>query len=402
MKPLTMDEAASALNVSRRWLQRFIQDIEPSPWLACGHRKLFDDEALSKVKTAMRESTMSGYILVAPGGPSRRKNWSISGTECKIGLRNKSTGTANHREAQKILKHYQEQARLAAAEGQIKKKKGIGFADAVTNYVSNGGSPRFLKKLVEHFGDTPLSEIDQDAIDNASATLYPAATPQTKNRQVFTPMVAVLRRAKINPQLNRPIGAAGKPRVVCHTEDEKMRLLDAAVTMDDPPLAALLAFLFFTGCRLGEALKLRPENLHLDDEHPKAVIPKTKTGKPYEPELHPRVIELLRALPPTKSGLVFALPTKTYLYKKLRRVYAKAGIEKPADIGFHITRHSWATHLTKHGATIADLVDTGAWVDPKMAQMYSHTVKTEAKRRMTRLPYYRPEPNLKIVGGNDR
>ena len=51
--PLTMEGAAAALNVSRRWLQDFIQTIPPC-WLAAGNRKLFDDRAMSKIKEAMR------------------------------------------------------------------------------------------------------------------------------------------------------------------------------------------------------------------------------------------------------------------------------------------------------------------------------------------------------------
>jgi hypothetical protein len=51
--PLSMDEAAAALSVSRRWFQDFIKTIPPC-WLAAGRRKLFDTKALEIIKEEMR------------------------------------------------------------------------------------------------------------------------------------------------------------------------------------------------------------------------------------------------------------------------------------------------------------------------------------------------------------
>jgi hypothetical protein len=53
MRPLTMNEAAAALGVSRRWLQDFLPTIE-CPYLQCGHKKLFDEAALHAIREAMR------------------------------------------------------------------------------------------------------------------------------------------------------------------------------------------------------------------------------------------------------------------------------------------------------------------------------------------------------------
>ena len=36
-----------------------------------------------------------------------------------------------------------------------------------------GGDNRFLGPLIQYFGNTPLEEIDQVAIDNAAAEIYP-------------------------------------------------------------------------------------------------------------------------------------------------------------------------------------------------------------------------------------
>ena len=52
--PISMDDAAAALGVSRRWLQAFLQTIPPCH-LAAGHKKLFDEAAMATIRAAMRE-----------------------------------------------------------------------------------------------------------------------------------------------------------------------------------------------------------------------------------------------------------------------------------------------------------------------------------------------------------
>jgi hypothetical protein len=52
-------------------------------------------------------------------------------------------------------------------------------------------------------------EIDQIAIDNAASELYPAAPATTTNRQFYTPVSAVLKRAGIEREVKRPKGWRG-------------------------------------------------------------------------------------------------------------------------------------------------------------------------------------------------
>jgi hypothetical protein len=47
--PLSMDEAAAALNVSRRFLQEFIKQIPPCH-LQAGRRKLFDEASIAVMR----------------------------------------------------------------------------------------------------------------------------------------------------------------------------------------------------------------------------------------------------------------------------------------------------------------------------------------------------------------
>src|SRR5262245_55109027 len=83
------------------------------------------------------------------------------------------------------------------------------FAGAAAAYMKAGGERRFMKPLLEHFGDRPLREIDQPAIDAAAHTLHPASSGATRNRQVYTPVCAVLRYAGMQLSLRRPHGSGG-------------------------------------------------------------------------------------------------------------------------------------------------------------------------------------------------
>jgi hypothetical protein len=59
----------------------------------------------------------------------------------------------------------------------------------------SGGERKFLTPLLKYFGETPLKQITQALIDRAAAELLPNGTPPTRNRQIYTPVSAVLHHA---------------------------------------------------------------------------------------------------------------------------------------------------------------------------------------------------------------
>lgn len=76
------------------------------------------------------------------------------------------------------------------------------FAEAVIGYIKSGGERRYLTRILSAqikiggsrviFGDMPLKDIDQSVIDDLATLLYPRAKNSTLNRQVYTPLSAVL------------------------------------------------------------------------------------------------------------------------------------------------------------------------------------------------------------------
>ena len=171
---------------------------------------------------------------------------------------------------------------------------------------------RFILPLAEHFATTLLTRIDQAAIDDAAATLYPDSSPATRNRQVYTPVSAILRHAGVAIVIQRPKGAQGTPRTAWLDPRQAFALMAASDAVG-PTFGALVKLLLYTGARLGEALTLRWSDVDLDR---KAVtIRQTKTEGTRTAFLPNLVVTALNPLardgrvffPLTKGGKLYAM-----------------------------------------------------------------------------------------------
>ena len=81
---------------------------------------------------------------------------------------------------------------------------------AAIAYMEAGRRKRYVAKLIKHFGETPLDQIDQAAIDQAAIALHPNAGNATRNAAVYTPVSAILHHAGVDIKLRRPKGAKGR------------------------------------------------------------------------------------------------------------------------------------------------------------------------------------------------
>src|ERR1700722_16056039 len=105
--------------------------------------------------------------------------WYVRGTEFGIYCK-RSLKTGDTREAQQFVRGLREEAKRLSISGP--KREAVTFASAAISYMQSGRSKLFLAPLIEHFGEIPLDEIDQRAIDGAAAILGPKRAPQTNNR----------------------------------------------------------------------------------------------------------------------------------------------------------------------------------------------------------------------------
>lgn len=224
-------------------------------------------------------------------------NFYARGTELGCAV-DQSLGTGDRGQAEALLAKlraeiFERHLRGGAAPGSE------GFATAALRYMEGGGERRYVAPLLRHFGDVPIDQIDQQAIDRAAATLYPKGGPATRNRRVHTPISAILKFAGLARDIRRPKAPPGIVRWLTH--EEAARLLAACA----PHLRPLVLFLLLTGARIGEALWLDWRCVDLPRAH--VSFPKTKNGRPRGVPLHRDLVAALANLP-HRDGGVFRRP----------------------------------------------------------------------------------------------
>jgi len=317
--------------------------------------------------------------LYPPTGP-KQANWRVRGSYLGKHVE-RSTRTGRRAVAVKILKAIERQIE----RGEFSDPGEPTFASAAAAYMRAGGERKYIKRLLEHFGDKPLSQIGQSAIDDAAIRLYPSATPATRNRQVYTPIGAVLHYGGVQLNIRRPAGSAGRSSTVW-LWPEQAEALFAEAEKINPAFAALLIVLCYTGMRLSEALGLEWNDVRLQDGF--AYVAHTKTNEPRAVFLPPVAVAALGNLQDGSANRsVFRFSKGGHLYSLLRVAAIKAGVDLPERSAFHIFRHTYATWMRKYaGLDTRGLVGTGAWKDQKSAARYTHVDVSEESRRAVMLP----------------
>ena len=219
---------------------------------------------------------------------------------------------------------------------------------AVNAYLDSGKDGRFLPRLIEHFAETRLAEIDNAVMARAANTLYPGRAPATIRRQLYTPVSAVINFAK-DDKLRAPKGAG--QRTIFLTPQEVERLIRAATMQPSPYLAPLITFLIGQGVRMGEAIALDGRDVNLSARY--AILRDTKNGEERTIALIPRVVAALSRLPSIgRRGPVFRrFDDKPFtprtgrggqVRNPFRLAVTSAGLDG-AEITPHVCRHTWAT-----------------------------------------------------------
>lgn len=273
------------------------------------------------------------------------------------------------------------------------------FLSAAVAYMESGHRRRYVARLIKHFGATPLTEIDQGAVEAAAVAIHPHAGPGTRNACVFTPVSAIMRLAGVKIDLKRPKG--GKGRVVTDwlIPEDAFGIIMAAEAFDRE-LALLLTFLLYTGVRLGAALNLQREDVRLEDH---AAWVRHQKGQPatdvrLRDDLRDALAKHLKA---HGERRVFRFHQGGHLKHQLVRAkLAYLGLPCPvrrpkgwrappyrlAWANFHSFRHTWANWMRKVGLDVQGLVATGNWRDPRSAARYVHAVAREEWKAVDQLP----------------
>jgi len=236
-----------------------------------------------------------------------------------------------------------------------------------------------MTPILHRIGETPLNEIGQDLVQRVADDIVPSGKAATVNRQVFTPVFAVLNYGHKAgmcppPALIRPKGHdAAKPLDI--PDDEWFK---AVLPHLSPKMRACVLLIRLHGIRIGEALHRTPEDVNtrrwtLD-------VMDTKTRQPRLIELSRPVIEAIKAIPDwRRQAWLFGTRHKSNVYRALRVACRKAGVRY---YGTHaIGRHSFATSWLEDGKSLKSLMDAAGWKSPKMPmQHYSHLEQSKISR----------------------
>jgi integrase len=252
----------------------------------------------------------------------------------------------------------------------------------------NGNSGRFLAPILMEIGFKPVAQIDQAVMTALQQKLFPRAKPSTINRQLFTPVSAVLRFVGARPDLKRPKG------------HDKARVIDRSVLPPDkwfavvephlpPAKRAVLLLINLHGVRIGEALEREPIDLNM--ARGTLSIPDTKTGQPVELQLSEPVMHVLREMleewrkederrrlarkPPKERRWLFGTSNRSNFARDLAKACEKAGV--PYYPSHMAGRHSFASDILSEGKSLPYLMQAGRWASLKAVARYSHLAKSE-------------------------
>lgn len=291
-----------------------------------------------------------------------KKIWYVRGSVFGRRFRERSTGTSNKATAERLRIKWEGELADRRADN-----KRITFAEAILRYIQSGHDTRFMSPLQQYFSGRYVDEIGQNDIDEAAAALYPDASPATRNRQVYTPMAAVLHRAGREITIKRPKREIKPMRRVPAVE-----WFNAVGPHCSNHMRALILFLSSTGARISEALRLMWGDVDLQQAEATLI---TKTGHRLV-DLSPTVVSALANLP--KDGAVFGYANKDIVGRKLREVCEKAGV--PYFTTHELGRHYLATSLLKKGYSLKHVQEAGGWASIRIvAETYGHLERSDLR-----------------------
>ncbi len=242
--------------------------------------------------------------------------------------------------------------------------------------------------VVAHFGrECKLDKIDTRAINDFKLAFRSKGNSGSTINRKLAALSKLLRFAADEGLVEMPgrmkgeAESQGRDRFITYEEEAQLLALLRVWNQDD--IHDLVMFLLDTGCRLGEALKLRWQDLN----GPRVTFFDTKNATPRAVPMTKRVRAMLvarekagkgesKAGTANRYGTVFGLGVKRPLRKVWERAKAKLGLADDPYFVVHILRHTCASRLLQGGF---DLEYVRRWLghrSSKMTQRYAHLAVT--------------------------
>lgn len=302
------------------------------------------------------------------------KIWHVRGT-VKIPDRTRgvrvrsSTGTARLDEAKifrdRLRKEVIDRETLGASHT-------ITFAECVVIYIEKGGEKRFMRPILDRFGETRVKDMRADDVSRFAIERYGHKAPATIKRELYTPLNAALRAGC--EENDAPVRRFTPPKVERTTVQEAPESwFPQFFAAAHFRIAATVLFLTTTGARVSEACRLTVEDCNIVSG--KALLRTTKSGKPRVVALTDVVCRAISALIEadglSPSDPVFGYAARWSVNQAIKRVCNRAGL---AYYSSHkLGRHSFAARWLADGKSLRGLQEAGGWASIQVvSSAYGH------------------------------
>jgi len=237
----------------------------------------------------------------------------------------------------------------------------ITFGAATGIYLDAGKSERYLTPIFQKWEHKLVKDIKPGNVQDLARELYPKAGPATRNRQVISPVQAIINHAAKRGYCS-PIRVerffVPTPKRTVASEEWLRRFMAAA----KPQLAAFAQFMAMTGARITEAVNLEWRDVDL--QNGTAYLRKTKNGEPRTAVLPGPLRTTLANLPGKREGRVFGYPHRSGPQRPWVTAEKRAGIPhiSPHNAG----RRLFATAMMHAGIDPVTVAKAGGWKSVRM------------------------------------
>lgn len=308
----------------------------------------------------------------------RKGVWQVVGTVKIPGRKNgvrvrESTGTGRLRDAEA----YRDKLRQETIDKEtLGPACALTFAGCVIIYLEKGGEKRFIKPILKRFGTTRIMDLNASDVSNFAIEQYGHLAPASVKRFFYTPLNAAIAKGC------REHGIA--PKKFTAPDVERATIIAAPrgwfadfFAAAHFRIAVTVLFLTTTGRRVTEACRLTVEDCLFDHpKGPRALIRKTKGGKPIMVPLDPTLATAMRSLM-QQDGVskpdspVFGYSGRWSVNQAIERVCATAGIKYYSS--HKLGRHAFASRYLEDGGDIKRLKDAGGWASLQIVdEAYGH------------------------------
>lgn len=321
------------------------------------------------------------YLDRRPSGIYR-----IRGTHHGVKV-DRSAGTRSLAEAEAIREKWEREIFAQVVHG---KRPGATFAELAADFLRAGRSlgPQ-AEAIITQLGNRDAATITPADCDALAAKIYPGAKPSTVNRNIISPISALMNWAAAADRAPKRSWPRRRERqsATDWRRPAEMEAILAALT--SPQARALVALHLGCGLRASEAVFLDGREIAPDLSSVRvlgSVRPEDADARAKGYEGTKGFYDRRVAIPP--RARVFLAPVvnlgpgralvnsrgypwadRNALNKTLRAACIRAG---KAPMGPHALRHTWATWFNAVEGDLVRLMAAGGWSDLSLVQRYAH------------------------------